>query len=97
MADSGADLVSALELVYEAEDQLSKKYPDHELISYLKIADEKERDAEWQKLLRRYSRNPKAEGNVQGDSECNYALVRYFIALEVALGKREAPQSQGVE
>ena len=88
MSDIGSDVEAGQELVQKAEDRLLAKDPKHELIAYLHIADDNERNAAWQKQLRRFSKNPNVTGNVRGAMECAYALVQYLIALETALGER---------
>lgn len=94
MSDIGADLEAADELVRGAENELLKREPNHELIAYLHIKEKEEREAAWQKQLRKFSRYPKAEGNVQGANECTYAMIQYFLALEVALGNRPPPLAE---
>lgn len=92
MSDIGSDLDAAVEMVHEAEDALRKKEPDHDLIAYLSIRDEEVREAAWQAQLKRFSREPDADGNVKGAMATTYALAKYLIALQGALDGRPAPE-----
>ncbi len=96
MSDIGADQEAAIEMVEQAEDRLFAQQPNHELVSYLSIKDKAERGRAWQKLLRRFSREPQAEGNVKGTMETTYALTGLLMALEIALGEREPPKEEKV-
>lgn len=98
MSDIGEDGDAAWAMVCAAQDRLIKKEgekaKDHELLSYLYLKFRRDREYVWQELLKRYSRDPMQKGNVKGAMECTYALARYLIALEVALGERTAhPQT----
>lgn len=97
MSDIGADLESAWAMVCEAQDRLIKKEGEqakhHELLSYLYLKYKSDREYAWQTLLRKYSRNPEEKGNVKGAMECTYALSKYLIALERALGERQQEES----
>ena len=88
MSDIGSDWNAAVEMVERAEDRLLARQPDHPLVAYLSIEDEKQREAAWQKQLRSFSKDPQQEGNVRGAMEVTYAMARYLLALEVALGER---------
>ena len=88
MSDIGSDLDAAIILVGEAVDELVEKDERHSLIAYLLIEDDIEREAAWQAILRKFSKNPEATGNVKGGMELTFSLSKYLLALEVALGKR---------
>lgn len=93
MSDIGSDFDAAYEMVCKAQDRLAKRDKGHELVSFLFIESKTESERQWQKLLRRFSKYPDREGNVRGDMELTYALAKYLIALEVALGERPASTS----
>ncbi len=88
MSDIGSDWDAAVDLVVKAEDRLLVKSPDHQLIAYLRITDNRKQEVAWQKQLRSFSKTPEQEGNVRGAMEVTYAMARYLLALEVALGER---------
>lgn len=89
MSDIGSDYDAAVDMVDVAQDKLFAKEPDHPLVSFFKIEDLEEQESAWQKLFKSFSKNPQAEGNVRGAMECTYALAKYLIALEIALGERK--------
>jgi hypothetical protein len=93
MSDIGADYDAAVTLVEEAEDRLIAKLGDeeakkHELVGYMFLPTQGEAEKQWQALLRRFSRDPSQPGNVKGSMEVTFALTKYLIALETALGER---------
>ncbi len=94
MSDIGSDYDAAVFLVEKAEDELIKKDENHPLIAYLFIEDDNESEVAWQALLRRFSRDPLGVGKVKGSMELTFALTRYLIALEEALGKRAPKQDK---
>ena len=94
MSDIGADYDAAVILVEAAEDRLLEKDPVHALVAYLKIEDDAAREMAWQQQLRRFSKNPEEKGNVKGSMAVTYAMTRYLIALEIALGERQGSTSK---
>jgi hypothetical protein len=88
MSHIGSDFDELYELVCKAQDRLYDKDKGHELVSFLCIQSEVERESQWQSLLRQFSRNPQQEGNVKGLPELIYALDRYLEALKNALDEQ---------
>ena len=89
MSDVGSDLEAAEELVYAAQDRLMAKNKKDKLVSFVLIDDDHEREAAWQKLISEFNKDTTRPP--KGVMECAYAMTRYLMALEVALGERPAP------
>lgn len=88
MSDAGADLEAAEEMVFAAIDRLVAKDSSHELVHFIFIENGEEQERAWQAILRRFSKDPGQQGGVRGVMELVFAMTRYLMALEVALGER---------
>lgn len=89
MSDVGSDLAAVEEMVDAAIERLVVRDRTNELIHFVFIENGKQQAEAWQAILRRFSKDPNQTGNVRGVMECAYAMTRYLIALEIALGERQ--------
>ena len=85
MTGLAADLDALARMIDDAIDELRKKDPEHELLKFAEPVQNERRftDDEWVEYVGLFA---KEEGTTVMQSELNY-----LFALEVALGKREAP------
>jgi len=86
MSDVGSDLDAVGEMVYAAQDRLIKKNPSHELVSFMNITYDKEREDVWEALITKFNKD--LTRPPKGAMECTWAMARYLIALETELGER---------
>ncbi|MBP7075386.1 MAG: hypothetical protein KBA81_08410 [Rhabdochlamydiaceae bacterium] len=93
MNDIDADLQVTIN---ETEDRLVQTDSYHPLIVYLFISNDCERAKAWNKLLKGFSKNPKAKGYVVDVLETYEALCKYLSALREALGENPSHEEADV-
>lgn len=91
MSDVGSDLTAVEEMVYEAQDRLFQNNPNNELVSFMLIRSNTERQQEWEKVIGKFNKsNPPLPP--RGAMECASAMCLYLVALKKELGEYVVPK-----